>query len=651
MDFPVTVDGLRSNFDALSFAILVVAAIALGIWLLLFAWRWWASHPRMPDAGPETTELGAEPPAIANFLVNRWEVSRSALGATFLDLCARRAFSLQQLDEEHFVVHMGDASRVTDLAPYEKQVLELVHSRASGGSCPVEALQLDEDNAESWWKRFSGAIAGDARDRGLARGRWSRFDWIVISGGFLIVVELFALSLGQAGIGAHRAASGSDSNITRSDWLLYAGGLWLAGSTGFSRLKSVRDTPAGQVACAHWLGVRDYFRHSHAFDHAPAAAIVLWDRNLSYGAALGVAHEAVRALPFDAESPNSAWSRYGGDWHEVHIRYPTRFGACQKPVKVLFEGLVRAVFWGALAFVALPLVLRPILDVLDTLQSDGTITNRTQLEIGGTIVLILSGIGIYLTARFLGGAIRVWRAIADLRHEDSVEGEVVKVHGGRVAVFDGKDEDIVAWLPPTPGQQFARGMRVRMRITPHLHWVNHIETLDGGVIPAAVPGRAAAASQSPFEGLGVALPPLLATVQAATGLALTPADAGGALPGAAQGFSDAAGNAVMVASMRIPEGPAGAIASMMMRRVAKGAEVAGLGDSAWYHGGTLVVRHGDQMLMVKADLKGRPDEAELETAKAVAAAALGAPPAGPTNATTTVTPPAPPPAPPRPLIP
>jgi hypothetical protein len=632
VNFPVTVHDLRANFDAPSFAILVVAVVALGVWLLLFAWRWWASHPRMPDAGPETTELGPEPPAISNFLVNRWAVTRSALGATFLDLCARRAFSLQQLDEEHFVVHMGDLSRTPDLLPYEKQVLDLVRSRATGGSCPVEALQLNEYDAESWWKRFSDAIVKEARDSGLARNRWSRFDWVLVSGGFLVVAELFALSFGQAGIGAHRAASGSDSNITRSDWLLYAGGAWFLASVAFSRLKSVRDTAAGQSACAGWLGVRDYFRHSHAFDHAPAAAVVLWDRNLAYGAALGVAHEAVHALPFEAESPDSAWSRYGGDWHEVRVRYPTRFGACQKPVKVLFEGLARALFWGALAFVALPLVLRPILDVLDTLQSDGTITDRTQLEIGGAIIVVLSATGIYLTARFLGGAIRVWRAIGDLRHENTVEGEVVKVHLGRVAVFDGKDEDVVAWLPPKPGQHFSRGMKVRMRITPHLHWVNHVEALDGAAVPEPAAARAMGAGQSPFEGLGLALPPLLAPVQAATGLALVAANPGGALPGMAQAFRDPAGNSVMVAAMRIPEGPAGAIASMMMRRVAKGSQVEGLGEAAWYHGGTLVVRRGDQMLMIKADLKGRPDEAELEAAKTVAVAALGqvpTPPAAP----------------------
>jgi hypothetical protein len=576
----------------------------------------------MPDAGPESTEFGSEPPAVANFLVNRWEVTRSALGATFLDLCARRAMSLQQLDEEHFVVHMGDQSRVPDLLPYEKHVLDLVRSRATGGSCPVEALQIDANEAESWWKRFSNAIVKDARERGLARDRWSRFDWLLISGGFLAVVELLALSFGQAGIGARRAASGSESNITRSDWLLYAGGAWLVASFAFSRLKSVRDTAAGQAACARWLGVRDYFRQSHAFDNAPAASVALWDRNLSYGAALGVAHEAVRALPFEAESPNSAWSRYGGDWHEVRIRYPIRFGACQKPVKVLFEGLARAVFWGGLAFVALPLVLRPILDVLDTLQSDGAITGRTQLQIGAAIVVVLSGIGLYLTTRFLGGAIRVWRAIGDLRHENAVEGEVVKVHLGRVAVFDGKDDDVVAWLPPKPGMNFGRGMKVRMRITPRLHWVNHIETLEGAAISEPTAGTASA-GQGPFEGLGLALPSLLATVQAATGLALAQADPGGALPGLAQAFRDPAGNSVMVAAMRIPEGPAGAIASMMMRRVAKGSQVEGLGEAAWYHGGTLVVQRGDQMLMVKADLNDRPDEAEQEVAKAVAAAAMG----------------------------
>ena len=222
------------------------------------------------------------------------------------------------------------------------------------------------------------AFLAEVDGLGLARSRWSQFDWVLLGATLAVPLGLLALSFGQAGIGSNQSTS-SDDNISRGDWLLFAGGAWLLGMAAMGSLRNLRDTASGRVACARWLGVREYLRHSSAFDNAPAASVVVWERNLSYGAALGVAHEAVRVLPFEAESPNVAWSRYGGDWHEVRIRYPERFGSCQPPVTVLFSGIVRAAFFGGLAFIALPLLLRPLLDVVDAARTDNYLSERARL--------------------------------------------------------------------------------------------------------------------------------------------------------------------------------------------------------------------------------------------------------------------------------
>ena len=233
--------------------------------------------------------------------------------------------------------------------------------------------------------------------------------------------------------------------------------------------------------------MRDHFRLSHEFDRAPAASVVVWERNLSYGAALGVAHEASRALPFEAESPDSAWSRYGGDWHEVRIRYPERFGSCQPPANVLFSGIARAGFFGGLAFIALPTILPVLLDIIKSPSADGYLSERAALILSLVVGGVLTVIGTFLALRFLGGAIRIWRAMGDLVGKGVVtEGEVVKVLGGRVAVFNGKDEETVAWIPRDPAQQFARGMNVRVELTPHLHWVKRVEILEGRPVPGPI---------------------------------------------------------------------------------------------------------------------------------------------------------------------
>src|SRR5205085_1785885 len=47
------------------------------------------------------------------------------------------------------------------------------------------------------------------------------------------------------------------------------------------------------------------------------------ERYLAYGAALGAAVAAVRAIPMGAENDRRAWSSYGGSWRQVTVSYPT----------------------------------------------------------------------------------------------------------------------------------------------------------------------------------------------------------------------------------------------------------------------------------------------------------------------------------------
>ena len=66
-----------------------------------------------------------------------------------------------------------------------------------------------------------------------------------------------------------------------------------------------------------------------------------------------------------------AWSRVGGNWHQVHVEYPTHFGYGERPQSVLLNGVLRTLFWGAIAFVVLPIVADAVWsvgsDAFDTL--------------------------------------------------------------------------------------------------------------------------------------------------------------------------------------------------------------------------------------------------------------------------------------------
>ncbi|HEX6030349.1 MAG TPA: hypothetical protein VFY90_02885, partial [Tepidiformaceae bacterium] len=310
------------GFSGPSLLALVAAIVALGVWFFLFAYRWARTFPRLPDAGPETSELRDEPPAIVNLLVNRWKVTQSAISATLIDLAARRVVGIDLVGGDEYVVRIRDGDHTTEkLTDYERQVLDLVKSRATGGSCPAQALDLGEEGeADGWVKHFKKRVVSDAKDRGLARNRWALHDFTIIGVGLAIALGLFASAFALSHLleGTGGDSSGSDK-WSQSDWLWAAVVAWMAAMFAVSRTQAIRDTAKGRAACAHWLGVRDYFRHNHAFDNAQAAAVVLWERNLSYGVALGAAHEAAHDIPLAPDDPDEAWTRYGGMWRQVRV--------------------------------------------------------------------------------------------------------------------------------------------------------------------------------------------------------------------------------------------------------------------------------------------------------------------------------------------
>ncbi|MGH2632896.1 MAG: DUF2207 family protein [Tepidiformaceae bacterium] len=630
-----------SGFHGFPVAVLFAGIIVLAIWGLLFAIRYFATFPKLPDAGPESSELGPETPAIANLLVNRWKLTRTAMPATMLDLAARKMLEIDQLGSDHFVVRIKRSPVPDDhLTAYEQQVLDHVHARATGGSAPVEALDLGESGeAERWWKQFDKGVVSDTRNRGLARNRWAADDWLVLGGTLLAGLGLIGLAAALAHVIGSSASASSSNRSSRWDALLGAGFLWFLVMAWMGSLRGIRDTAAGETACARWLGVRNYMRNAHAFENAPAAAVILWDRLLAYGAGLGVAHDAVHDLPFAADEPGSAWSRSTGVWRQIRIEYPHRFGYGNKPVTVFFGGLVRAVWWGGLAFVMLPIVTHIALDVIDS----GLPTDQSKNEIYfyAGVFAVVSIVGLYLVVRFLDGAIRLVIAARDLGKSTTYEGAVVKLHEGRAAVDDGKADEIRAWMPYAAGTTLARGMTVRATVSPHLRHVSVCTVLAAAPATPGVGGVSAGGSAFSSGVSGGAID--AAFVKQVTGLDLPAVDPNG-IPGvpaslpagsAVQAFADAAGNRVVIATITLP-----AIASKMLFAVLSHANrggsgsprqaVDGLGDAAYWVGDrALVVQHGQGIVSVDVEAGALSSTQRVTAAKAVAMHAMGVAPTGP----------------------
>jgi Predicted membrane protein (DUF2207) len=412
--------------------LLVATVAAVVLWVLLLLGVAFATRARGVDPGPATMELGEEPPAVVDLLTNDWRVTADAIPATLLDLAARDYLDLEQYGPGRTVCRVRRTSG-EGLEAYERMVLDHVAGLAVDGVVPAEALTTGpQDQSSRWWRGFQRAVVGDARERGLARDRWSA------SG----KAFLRAAALVPAGLGVlyANAAGGLDFGTIGAGLVI-----WVVLTSAIKLFGDQRDTPAGAEAAARWLGVLAYLGRNEAFPTLPPASVVIWDRYLGYGAALGVATAAVHALPMGAEDDHRAWSAFGGRWRMVKVRYPRLgFAWGRRPPLAVLVGLVEAV--AGYVGLRLMLGLRGWTDgYAETDQAARWV--RTASTLLAVAALLVAGWGMWT----------MLRAVLDLVSRREVEGQVVRRRSYSrgndkldhfMAVDSGRSDKIKAWLVP-----------------------------------------------------------------------------------------------------------------------------------------------------------------------------------------------------------
>jgi len=351
----VAAQGLVDRWRDLGPVLWLGVAAAAAVWALVLGVAAFCTRSRQVTPGPATLDLGGtEPAAVVNLITGDWSLGHEAVPATLLDLAARKVVAIDQVGEQALVRLRPDSTRAQEEAagiePYERMVLDHVVHHAVHGVVPAEALTTGpEDEARGWWRKFRRSVERDARHRGLSRQRWSRPVHTVLLMASVAVAVLVAIAA---------TTLPDDPDDTDDDPVGAA--LALGGVAAGALILMVeaangeRDTPAGRKAAGRWLGLRTILADDPLFSEYPPAGVAVWDRLLAFGAAMGVAHGAVRALPLGAESDKEAWSSMGGHWRVVRIRYP-RFvppGYGRRPGLVVLSGLVQVVLAAAAARVA-----------------------------------------------------------------------------------------------------------------------------------------------------------------------------------------------------------------------------------------------------------------------------------------------------------
>lgn len=457
-------------------ALAIAAAVALAVWFVALAVLALASRADLPDPLGATSDFGGEEsPAVAGFLVNRWEVGHEAVPATLLDLAAKKVVAIDQVAPDRFVCRVRSAaasSAAADLADYERQVLDHVRGLTSDGVVPCEALTTGpEADSKGWWERFRKAVVADARRQGLSRSRWSKVAITALGVVAVGPAMLAAAALVVAPSDKSSSSSSKDDNPAVGALALGFVGWFALMAIPFS-LRAERDTEAGRAAAARWLGLREYLQDDELFDEAPPAAVAIWDRYLAYGAAMGVAAGAVRALPLGAESDTEAWSSYGGRWHVVRVRYPSKLppGWGSHPLKVTAKGLgILVVFGTFVRTLAAPLA-GAIGDFFDKARTEGQQTVAlVATAIAVVLLAVLAVVVLRAAAMFLLGA-------SDLFAKRNLEGQVLRLRNGYLALDDGTRPKVRAWrVEPARLGPATRGAVVRVTASPRLGYVSNLE--------------------------------------------------------------------------------------------------------------------------------------------------------------------------------
>jgi hypothetical protein len=432
-------------------------------------------RPRVPPSLPATSDVGPESPAVANLLANFGEVTPEAVPATLLDLAARRFIEIDEKEPHVYEVRIEEKTPAT-LAPYETRVLSLVQRRATAGVVPAAALTAGAANeAKSWHASFNREVISEAKRLGLTKPRWPP-------------QVLSALGLLTAGAFLLIALASNDSNENNPAWLatgaLALFTIWV--SSRIFRDTAQLVTPAGLPHQSRWLALRRYLHEDELFSTLPPTAVATRERFLAYGAALGVAAAAVRAIPMGSESDRRAWSSYGGRWRQVTVTYPRMwppaYGA--SPGESIWRGIRLGGVAGAFLF-GFALLLPHLAFTQKADQATRDLSAVAVLAAAVALVVLATGLWLVLAGVVaLFGATEVTGDAIRLRRFGS-EASICYL-----AVDDGTRDRIRAWkVRPAIYDALTEYSTVTVSITPLLSYVREAHRATAPVKSAPAPAR------------------------------------------------------------------------------------------------------------------------------------------------------------------
>jgi hypothetical protein len=462
-----------SSDTGISVPVLLGAAALALVWLGAAAVVLTLRRPPRVRPTGAGLDLPPESPAVAGMLGTDFVVPSEIAPAVLLDLAARRLVDLDEVQPGKTICRLrrrdGEA-----LTAVEQRILAALESRAIDGVVPVEALTTGtEDRSRGWHRDLAREVIEESQRGGLTRDRWPRA-WAAGLGiglGAVLLVVLAAMQVGGDVEPSDELPVGIAVAVLAS---VFAFGILLVGR--LARSLAQLPTPAGLEAAARVGGLEQHFRDDSMFDELPPAAVKVRGRHLAYAAALGAAHLAVELLPMGAEDDHRAWSRHGGRWRRVRVRYPRWWppGWGMHPALAALAAAAIGIVAGFAASLARRLA--------DSDPPVGVTDDWDWVQLVADVLFAV------FVATVIWAAMRFLLAVSDLFARREAAGEIVRSrrftrsssnnnvrYAYYLAIDDGSDERLPAFrVRQALWEAHSQGETVTAVVTPRLGYVRSI---------------------------------------------------------------------------------------------------------------------------------------------------------------------------------
>ena len=288
---------------------------------LIIVYLKYGREPKVDYYGIYERELPSnDSPAVVNALLNRSNIGTpdmKGFEATIMDLIDRKVFKIRLESSEYTkdLIIEFDESRYNELSNDEKCVFDLLKTFSDANTLNVSRLSSklsNEFNGKLFVEKFD-QWKEIVKEENLGKNRVSEyFDDIGSSVssfytviGLVVAVVLFIISI----FSNHPS---STLSLIASIFL----GIVALGISFIPEDIFGRWTTKGRIYYLKWMNFKKFLTDNSLIKEHPPESIVIWNKYLVYGTALGVADKVYDAMKL--HKPNAYDDYYYGDLYVFH---------------------------------------------------------------------------------------------------------------------------------------------------------------------------------------------------------------------------------------------------------------------------------------------------------------------------------------------